>query len=144
MKEFLKKYWLYIVGLVIIIIVLLVVYYTGRKSTNGNIVIKDDSGNPVTLPDTDKAQAVSIAARIYNDINSGWLFGQNIWGNLGRDSDAYQQLAAMSDTEFAYTCQVYFDTYKKSLVADFRGETSLPGGGYYQTILDKASRLNIS
>lgn len=125
-------------GILLLLALLYGLYYWSKKPV-GTVVQIDES----SLSASDKAKAEEIAARIYNDLHSGWLFGNNIWGNLGRDSQAYWDLAAFGNTQFAYAYNFYRDSYGTSMIAEIRDEGSLPSDSYKQVILAKASALNL-
>lgn len=125
-----------------IVVVVVIVYYVWKGITNKQVSVVDDRGNTVSFTPTEQAQAISLATRIYNDINSGWLFGHNFWGNLGRDEAAYDEMIKLSNAMFALVCKTYQETYKSSLIADLRAESSL-GTNTRKLILGRAEALNI-
>ncbi len=128
-----------------IIIVVLILYglYQWWKQRN-TVTVVDDNGNPVTITPTQTAQANALAERLQSDLNSGTLFGYNVFGMIGRDLDAYALLAQSSDTIFALTVAAYKSKYQRSLIADIAGESSIAGGTHVNDILAVAQRLNLS
>lgn len=149
MNKFFATNWKWIAALVVIIVIIVAIYYFGKGKGSGNATVVDDSGNPISFTSAQKAEANEIASRIHEDLNSGWLAGYNILGNIGRDDEAYLRFAQMSDTMFALTYQRYKETFGSSIIADIRDESSLPTGGIgaaqspKDLILDKADRLNL-
>lgn len=144
MKEFFKKYAVWIIATVVVIILFAVFYYIGKQKGGGYTVV-DDSGNPVNLTDQQKQEASALSKEIYDDLNSGLVFGMNFFSSIGRNTACYQKLASLSDTMFQATCGAYYDAYKTSLIADLRAESSLPQGeGYMAVIYEKANRLKIA
>ena len=128
--------------MVIVIIIVIIIYYWWQARNNNTVVIKDDSGNVITPTAAQQQQATALADRIHNDLNSGVL-GFNMFGIIGRDLDAYDQLAQASDTDFALTAQTYKSKYGSSLIADIRAESSIAGGTAVNLIEAKATRLNM-
>lgn len=142
-KMFLGKYWHTLLALVIVAIVLYLVYRAGKK-TGGNVTITDDLGNILNPTAEQTASANSIATRIHDDLNSGTLFGYNVWGTLGRDTEAYNALATASDTMFSYIYNRYRALFSSSLIADIKAESSIEGATTVNLILDKANRLQLT
>ncbi len=142
MKEFIEKYWKYILAVIIVMIIIAVVYIWWGKKEENTIRVVDDRGNPVDFTAEERNTATAIAGRIHDDLNSGWFFGMNIWGVVGRDDEAYTTLATMSDAMFSLTCQIYQEKYKTSLITDLRAESSI-GQQYKDLILQKADKLKI-
>jgi hypothetical protein len=143
MLDQLKKYKTQVIIAAIVVVILIVVYLLWNKSSASPVKVVDDQGKPVSFTDDQRATASALADRIHEDINSGWLFGENFWGNLGRDSEAYDELIKLSDTMFALTCETYRKKYSSSLISDLRAETSL-GTETRDLILSRADRLKIA
>lgn len=149
MKAFFSKYWMVILAIIVLIVALIAVFYSGKKSGSNNVKVVDDTGKEVKFSEQQKAEAGSIARRIYVDLRSGWLFGLN-FSSILRDNEAYKALVNMSDTMFALTAQTYRSVYNSSMIADIRAESSLATGGVggsespKDIILRKAERLNIA
>lgn len=143
MFEKIKPYTKQIAIAIVVVVVVVVVYLMWKRSADTTIKVVDDRGNPVTFTQAEKQQAGEIAARIYNDINSGWAFGYNFWGNIGRDEAVYDEMMGLSDTLFSLTCSLYKDKYDRSLISDLRDEISL-GTETRGLILQRAQRLNIA
>lgn len=141
--NFIKTYWVAI-AIAVAVVILFVVFSSAWKNNKNSISVTDANGNPVTFTDAQQQEAKALAQRIYADLSSGWMFGYNLWGNIGRDSDAYWKLAAMSDAMFTLTAQHYQQLYNSSMIADLRAEGSLPGDTYMKTILAKAEKLNLT
>lgn len=137
------KYKTQIIVAVIVIVVVIVVLLIWKKKEGNPVKVVDDNGHAVTFTNEQKAQALGIADRIYKDLNSGWLFGSNIW-SIGRDDEAYNTLAQMSDSMFSLTYGTYRDKYNSSLITDLRAEASLDGRDYTEIILLKAEKLSLS
>jgi hypothetical protein len=144
-----KQYGPLFIGVAILAFVIWLIYYAGKKQGTGNVTVTDDQGNIVNPTPAQQQQANTIATRIHTDLNSGWLGGYNIWGNIGRDTQAYQEFAGMSDAMFSFTAQTYKTLFGSSIIADITAETSLPNDNTLGTktpkylILEKANRLNI-
>ena len=138
------KYKKQLITAVVVVIVLLVIWYWWSKKSASTIKVVDDNGHAVSFTPEQTAQAKAIAKRVYDDLNSGWLFGNNFFGTVTRDDEAYKTLAQMSDSMFALTIQTYNTDFKSSLITDLRAESSLGGRDYTAAILDKATRLNIA
>jgi hypothetical protein len=143
MMAFVKKYWVWIT-VAVVAVVLIIVFSVAWKKNKQQIAITDANGNPVNFTAAQTAEATELAKRLHDDLNSGFFFGYNIWGNIGRDADAYWAFSALSDSMFAYVCQIYQKEYNRSLIADIRSESSLPTDTYVKVILAKADKLNIA
>jgi len=143
MLEKLKPYTKQIAIAIVVVVVVVIVYLLWKKSSDSTIKVVDDRGNAVTITAAERQQAKEIATRIYNDIDSGWVFGYNFWGNIGRDEAAYDEMMNLSDTLFSLVCQIYKEDHGTSLIADLRDETSL-GTQTRELILKRAERLNIA
>lgn len=143
MLAFVKKYWVWI-AVAVSVAVLFILFSVAWKKNKQQIEVTDANGNPVSFTAAQTQEATALAKRLNDDLNSGLIFGYNIWGNFGRDADAYWALAALSDAMFAYVCKIYQTNYNSSLIADIRNESSLPADTYKEVILAKADKLKIA
>lgn len=141
--KFLGKYWHTLLAVVALLVVIYLIYRAGKNAGSGNTVVVDDSGNIVNPTAAQTEQANTIATRIHTDLNGG-PFGYDPFGTLGRDAEAYDVFAAMSDTMFRLVYQRYKDTFGSSIIADIRAESSISGATTVNLILDKANRLNLA
>lgn len=149
-KTFFANNWTSLLAVLLLLVVVYLIYKAGQKKGSGNYTVIDDQGTVVAPTAAQTQLAETVATRIHNDINSGWVGGFNLLGSIGRDDEAYIQFANMSDTMFAYTATTYARLFTRSIITDIRDESSLPTGGIGSSttpkdqILAKAERLNIN
>jgi len=150
LKTFFANNYTSLLAVLLLLVVVYLIYKAGQKKGSNNYTVIDDQGTIVTPSPVQTQLAETVATRIHNDLNSGWLGGYNVLGSIGRDDEAYIQFANMSDTMFAYTAATYGRLFARSIITDIRDESSLPTGGIGSSttpkdqILAKAQRLNIN
>lgn len=149
-KTFFSTNWQTLLAVLLLVLVVYLIYRSGKTAGTNNVSVVDDQGNPVNATPAQQAEAAQIAKRIYDDLNSGAIAGYNFFSSLGRDTEAYELFANMSDTMFAFTAQFYRAVYNSSIIEDIRNESSLATGGIGSSqspkdiILAKAQRLNLA
>ena len=142
--QFIKAKYQWIIAGILLLLLVMGLLYWWKKKDETTVKIVDDNGNPINVSEEQLQTATALATRIYDDLNSGWMFGYNAFGIVGRNLEAYQQLAQSSDNIFTLTYQAYKNKYNSSLIGDIRNESSLAGGTHVNDILAVAARLNLS
>jgi hypothetical protein len=129
------------IAITVVIAIYFVWAWWRKKDVNTNRIV-DDRGRPVQFSQAEHSQAIALAERVYRDLNSGVLWGFNVWGTIGRDTQVYENIAIQSDAMFALTVEKYREKYKTSMVADIIAESSLDSR-WKEPVVNKANRLNI-
>lgn len=126
MKEWLQKYWKWLVLAVIVIVVSVVVYYAiynaGKKSgTSAAIATIPNPDNAAPLSDAERAEIGSLTKRL-EDMMSGFLWSV-FWGN---DYSAITDLAtAPSRIQIGVYGQYLQDRPNTNLIIDISSLKSL-------------------
>lgn len=133
-----------LIAVIVIIVILLGVYFYGYSSKpTSTVTITNDEGGVSTATPVDTTQATKVAQELYNAFFTT-LLGIAIPTEVFSGQGPFDDLAALSNVQFALCFSYYNNTYNRSLLADLNSAWTVTAGSAINSSIQRAQTLGIT